>query len=225
MNSPVTVTHPSAEMTTPVASTHGPIRVMLIDDERLARQGLRDLLQEFSDVEIVGEADTAASAVAQIPALSPDVIFLDIRLPAGMASVSSSPSSGCHSWFLSRRTRTTPPRPSTWRLSIIYSSPCAAPGWRKPCAASARKSAPATTALRAFRPHLPAHAERTIIAPLSNLISLKARGTSPRRCGGALPAPHLPDARHLRAHAPLAALSPRRPLAHSQPQPAEFRRD
>ncbi len=48
---------------------------MLVDDERLARQGLRDLLQEFSDVEIVGEADTAASAVAQIPALSPDVIF------------------------------------------------------------------------------------------------------------------------------------------------------
>ncbi len=61
----------------------GPIRVYLLDDHELVRRGLHDLLSAESDVEIVGEAGTAASARAQIPALRPDVAVLDARLPDG----------------------------------------------------------------------------------------------------------------------------------------------
>ncbi len=202
MNSPVTVTHPSAEMTTPVASARGPIRVLLVDDERLARQGLRDLLQEFSDVEIVGEADTAASAVAQIPALSPDVIFLDIRLPGGdgfsvLESLERVPLVVFVTAYSDYATQ-----PSTWRLLIICSSPCVAPGWRRPARIRAEigsEEQPPTRSPTASACARRAHHHRAAIQPY---LPESRGGTSPRRCGGAFPAPHLPDARHLRAHAP-----------------------
>ncbi len=60
-----------------------PIRVYLLDDHELVRRGLRDLLGAEPDVEIVGEAGTAAAARAEIPALRPDVAVLDARLPDG----------------------------------------------------------------------------------------------------------------------------------------------
>ncbi|MGB3829979.1 MAG: response regulator transcription factor [Ornithinimicrobium sp.] len=59
------------------------IRVYLLDDHELVRRGLRDLLSAESDVDIVGEAGTAALARVQIPALRPDVAVLDARLPDG----------------------------------------------------------------------------------------------------------------------------------------------
>lgn len=59
------------------------IRVYLLDDHELVRRGLRDLLSAESDIEIVGESGTAATARAQIPALRPDVAVLDARLPDG----------------------------------------------------------------------------------------------------------------------------------------------
>lgn len=57
------------------------IRVLLVDDERLARTELRRLLGAHPDVEIVGEADNAATALQQVAELSPDVVFLDIQMP------------------------------------------------------------------------------------------------------------------------------------------------
>lgn len=57
------------------------IRALLVDDEELARDRLRRLLAEVSDVEIVGEAADGAEAMEQITALSPDVVFLDIQMP------------------------------------------------------------------------------------------------------------------------------------------------
>lgn len=59
------------------------IRVYLLDDHELVRRGLRDLLSAEPDLDIVGEAGTAAAARAQIPALRPDVAVLDARLPDG----------------------------------------------------------------------------------------------------------------------------------------------
>lgn len=56
-------------------------RVVLIDDEALARRGMRSLLARHPTVEIVGEADTLAAAVAVIEREAPDVVFLDIELP------------------------------------------------------------------------------------------------------------------------------------------------
>jgi two-component system response regulator DevR len=60
-----------------------PIRVFLLDDHELVRRGIRALLEQEPDVEVIGEADTAQDATARIPALRPDVAILDARLPDG----------------------------------------------------------------------------------------------------------------------------------------------
>jgi two-component system LytT family response regulator len=57
------------------------IRTLLVDDEALARRRLRSLLLEEKDVEIVGECADGSAAVAQIEALAPDLVFLDVQMP------------------------------------------------------------------------------------------------------------------------------------------------
>ena len=59
------------------------IRVLLVDDHDVVREGLRSLLRRSPDIEVVGEAATAASAEAEAAGLSPDVVVLDVRLPDG----------------------------------------------------------------------------------------------------------------------------------------------
>jgi DNA-binding NarL/FixJ family response regulator len=59
------------------------IGVFLLDDHEVVRRGVRDLLEREPDITVVGEAGTAASALARIPALQPNVAVLDIRLPDG----------------------------------------------------------------------------------------------------------------------------------------------
>ena len=56
-------------------------KVVLIDDERLARSELKRLLQEFPDVEVIGESANADEGIEKIEALNPDLIFLDIQMP------------------------------------------------------------------------------------------------------------------------------------------------
>jgi len=58
-------------------------RVFLLDDHEVVRRGLRELLEAEDDMEIAGEAGTAEEAYARIPATSPNVAVLDIRLPDG----------------------------------------------------------------------------------------------------------------------------------------------
>src|SRR6266496_4274978 len=59
------------------------IKVFLLDDHEVVLLGLRQLLEAEPDIEVVGDASTAAQAVARIPALQPDVAVLDVRLPDG----------------------------------------------------------------------------------------------------------------------------------------------
>ncbi|WP_431925244.1 response regulator transcription factor [Nonomuraea jabiensis] len=59
------------------------IRVFLVDDHEVVRRGVAALLESEDDIEVIGEAGTAESAVARIPALKPDVAVLDVRLPDG----------------------------------------------------------------------------------------------------------------------------------------------
>ncbi|HKB29279.1 MAG TPA: response regulator transcription factor [Streptosporangiaceae bacterium] len=59
------------------------IGVFLLDDHEIVRRGVRDLLETEPDIRVIGEAGTAASALARIPALRPDVAVLDVRLPDG----------------------------------------------------------------------------------------------------------------------------------------------
>jgi two-component system, LytTR family, response regulator len=57
------------------------IRTLIVDDEPLARDGLRVRLQRESDVEIIGEAGDGPGAVDAIRSLHPDLVFLDIQMP------------------------------------------------------------------------------------------------------------------------------------------------
>ena len=57
------------------------LRVLIADDERLARQRLEDLLAHEASVEIVGRADNGVTTVAAIRELKPDLVFLDIQMP------------------------------------------------------------------------------------------------------------------------------------------------
>jgi DNA-binding NarL/FixJ family response regulator len=57
------------------------IRLFLVDDERHVREGLRMRLGMEPDIVVVGEAADGASALAQIAALQPDVVLMDVNLP------------------------------------------------------------------------------------------------------------------------------------------------
>jgi two-component system, NarL family, response regulator DevR len=68
----------------PVANeSDRPIRVFLLDDHEVVRRGLRELLDDEPDIEVVGEAESAAAALRRIPALRVDVAVLDARLGDG----------------------------------------------------------------------------------------------------------------------------------------------
>jgi len=66
-----------------MAESTTPIRVYLLDDHEVVRQGLKALLEASGDIEVVGESSTATEAASRIPALRPDVAVLDARLPDG----------------------------------------------------------------------------------------------------------------------------------------------
>ncbi len=57
------------------------MKAIIIDDERLARQELKTLLASYPEIQIVGEANNAETAIESIKQLKPDVIFLDIQMP------------------------------------------------------------------------------------------------------------------------------------------------
>jgi two-component system LytT family response regulator len=78
------------------------IRAVVADDEVLARQKLRQLLRDYSDIEIVGESATALETIELVRAANPELLFLDIRMPGmdGFDVVGA----------LSNQTETPPPR-------------------------------------------------------------------------------------------------------------------
>jgi DNA-binding NarL/FixJ family response regulator len=57
------------------------IRVFLVDDHEIFRNGLRQLVDSESDMKVVGEAGDGESALQALPSISPDVIIMDIRMP------------------------------------------------------------------------------------------------------------------------------------------------
>ncbi len=59
------------------------IRVFLLDDHDLVREGIRSLLESDDEIEVVGEAGTAADALTRVPLAKPDVAILDVRLEEG----------------------------------------------------------------------------------------------------------------------------------------------
>lgn len=76
-----------------------PIGVFVLDDHEIVRRGVRGLLEAEPDIAVVGEAGAASAALAQIPALRPDVAVLNVRLLDGTGFRSAGRSApGCLRW-------------------------------------------------------------------------------------------------------------------------------
>lgn len=58
-----------------------PVRVLIVDDHRLFREGMRAILESEASVEVVGEAESGQEALARADELAPDVVLMDIHMP------------------------------------------------------------------------------------------------------------------------------------------------
>ncbi len=72
------------------------LRALIVDDEAIARKILREELEQFDNVEVVGEAEDGLSALSSIRELSPDLIFIDLQMPGmgGLDVIRRLPSAG-----------------------------------------------------------------------------------------------------------------------------------
>lgn len=68
-------------MSTSDEAVRSRIRVLLVDDQALFREGLRTLLSLTNDLEIVGEAEDGEDAIRQVARLDPDVVLMDLKMP------------------------------------------------------------------------------------------------------------------------------------------------
>ena len=59
------------------------IRLLLVDDHEVLRLGLREVFHRTQSIEVVGECETSAQAVAEVQNLKPDIVLMDLRLPDG----------------------------------------------------------------------------------------------------------------------------------------------
>ncbi len=74
---------PVGRRTEPCHNGDVPIRVFILDDHEMVREGIRSLLESDEELEVVGEASTAAEALTRIPLARPNVAILDVRLEDG----------------------------------------------------------------------------------------------------------------------------------------------
>ncbi|RBY97053.1 DNA-binding response regulator [Blastococcus sp. TF02-8] len=61
----------------------GPVRVFLVDDHEVVRRGVAEVLEDDPGIAVAGEAGSVAEALARVPAVRPDVVVVDMRLPDG----------------------------------------------------------------------------------------------------------------------------------------------
>src|SRR5712691_2619096 len=59
----------------------GPIRALIVDDERLARRRVREMLQSDREIDVVGEPANGPEAVMAVRQSNPDLMFLDVQMP------------------------------------------------------------------------------------------------------------------------------------------------
>jgi len=66
-----------------------PIKVLLVDDHKIVRQGVRAYLQTLSDIQVVGESDSGKTAVSSVEELAPDVVLMDLEMPGELDGVAA----------------------------------------------------------------------------------------------------------------------------------------
>jgi NarL family two-component system response regulator LiaR len=64
-----------------------PIRVVLVDDHRIVRRGLRSFLEAFPDIRVVGESSSGEAVLEQVEGWLPDVVIMDLLMPGGMDGI------------------------------------------------------------------------------------------------------------------------------------------
>jgi NarL family two-component system response regulator LiaR len=65
------------------------IKVLLVDDHKIVRQGVRAYLQTLRDIEVAAEADTGAAAVAAVEQYQPDVVLMDLEMPGELDGIAA----------------------------------------------------------------------------------------------------------------------------------------
>ena len=77
------------------AGPSGTIRVLIVDDHPVVRDGLRGMLDGQPDIDVVGEAGDGLAAVAEVAGHAPDLVLMDLRMPVldGVGAISGSPPS------------------------------------------------------------------------------------------------------------------------------------
>src|SRR5512142_2695828 len=66
-----------------------PIQVLLVDDHKIVRQGVRAYLHTLKDIRVVGEADSGAAAVAAVEEHHPDVVLMDLEMPGELDGIAA----------------------------------------------------------------------------------------------------------------------------------------
>jgi NarL family two-component system response regulator LiaR len=66
-----------------------PIKVLLVDDHKIVRQGVRAFLQTLSDIQVIAEADSGAAAVTAVSEHQPDVVLMDLEMPGELDGIAA----------------------------------------------------------------------------------------------------------------------------------------
>lgn len=66
-----------------------PINVLLVDDHKIVRQGVRAYLQTLDDIQVVAESDSGAAAVAAVEEYAPDVVLMDLEMPGELDGIAA----------------------------------------------------------------------------------------------------------------------------------------
>lgn len=87
------------------------IKILIVDDHTLVRRGIRRLLEDFPDLEVIGEADSGDAALALVRISPPDIVLLDIKMP------------GMDGWEVTRRLKKTNAEVRIIVLSSVATEP------------------------------------------------------------------------------------------------------